>query len=66
MLVGEGKEGAMLEKGTHFSVPLDRDLGKNITWDVSPVHGIEFEHRWELHCQRMWGRGLQSLMSMKS
>lgn len=30
------------ETAGHYSVPLDRDLVKNITWDFSPVHGIKF------------------------
>ena len=54
------------KEATHYLVPLDRDLGKNITWDISPVHSIEFGQWWELSCQRMWGMGLQALMSMKT
>lgn len=60
-----GRRGQCRKKATHYSVPLDRDLGKNITWDISPVQITELGQWWEL-CHWKWGRGLQTLMSMKT
>lgn len=57
--------GRRRETTGHYSVPLDRDLVKNITWDFSPVHGIKFGQWRALQWQRMWDRRLETLMSMK-
>lgn len=65
-LLERGRRGGCRKKATHYLVPLDRDLGKNITWDISPVHSIEFGQWWELCCQRMRGMGVRTLMSMKT